>query len=66
VLIAFDRMERGRGGRSAVQELQQEFGIPVMAIATLDDLLAMLGRKAELSRHRTAVMAYRAQYGASG
>jgi len=65
VLIAFDRMERGRGERSAVQELQQEFAIPVMAIATLDDLLAMLGRKAELSRHRTAVMAYREQYGAS-
>jgi len=65
VLIAFDRMERGQGERSAVQELQQEFAIPVMAIATLDDLLAMLGRKAELSRHRTAVMAYREQYGAS-
>jgi len=66
VLIAFDRMERGRGERSAVQELQQEFAIPVIAIATLDDLLAMLRRKAELSRHRTAVMAYRKQYGASG
>jgi hypothetical protein len=35
-----------------------------MAIATLDDLFAMLGRKAELSRHRAAVMAYREQYGA--
>jgi orotate phosphoribosyltransferase len=65
VLIAFDRMERGRGDRSAVQELHQEFGIPVMAIATLDDLLAMLGRKAGLSRHRAAVMAYREQFGAS-
>ena len=54
VLIAFDRMERGRGERSAVQELQQEFGIPVIAIATLDDLLAILGRKVGLSRHRTA------------
>jgi orotate phosphoribosyltransferase len=65
VLIAFDRMERGRGERSAVQELRHEFAIPVMAIATLDDLLAMLGRKAELSRHRAAVMAYRERYGAS-
>ena len=42
VLIAFDRMERGRGERSAVQELQQEFGVPVIAIATLDDLLGFL------------------------
>ena len=39
VLIAFDRMERGRGERSAVQELEQEFGVPVVAFATLDDLL---------------------------
>src|SRR5438105_14913918 len=31
MLIAFDRMERGRGERSAVQELQQEFAIQVMA-----------------------------------
>jgi orotate phosphoribosyltransferase len=65
VLIAFDRMERGRGERSAVQELQQEFAMPVIAIATLDDLLAMLGRRTELSRHRKAVLAYREQYGAS-
>ena len=65
VLIAFDRMERGRGEQSAVQELQHEFAIPVMANATLDDLLAMLGRRAELSRHRAAVMAYRERYGAS-
>jgi orotate phosphoribosyltransferase len=64
VLIAFDRMERGRGERSAVQELQLEFSIPVMAIATLDDLVAMLGRRTELSRHRADVMAYREQYGA--
>jgi orotate phosphoribosyltransferase len=64
VLIAFDRMERGRGARSAVQELQEEFAIPVMAIATLDDLLAMLARRPELSDHRTGVTAYREQYGA--
>jgi orotate phosphoribosyltransferase len=66
VLIAFDRMERGRGARSAVQELQEEFAMPVMAIATLDDLLAMLARRPELSDHRTGVMAYREQYGAPG
>ena len=38
VLIAFDRMERGQGERSAVQEVRDAFGIPVIAIATLDDL----------------------------
>jgi orotate phosphoribosyltransferase len=64
VLIAFDRMERGRGDRSAVQELTQSFGIPVIAIATLEDLLAFLPTRPELERHVAAVQAYRRQYGA--
>jgi orotate phosphoribosyltransferase len=64
VLIAFDRMERGRAERSAVQELQQEFGVPVIAIATLDDLLAYLAGKSELGERRAAIAAYRERYGA--
>jgi orotate phosphoribosyltransferase len=65
VLIAFDRMERGRGERSAVQELSQAFGIPVIAIASLEDLLAFLATRADLARHVAAVQAYRRQYGAA-
>jgi orotate phosphoribosyltransferase len=64
VLIAFDRMERGRGERSAVQELSQTFGIPVIAIASLDDLLAFLSTRPDLERHMAVVQAYRRQYGA--
>ena len=63
VLIAFDRMERGRGTRSAVQELHMEFGIPVFAIATLDDLLNLIDRRADLAAHSRAVGAYRQEYG---
>jgi orotate phosphoribosyltransferase len=66
VLIAFDRMERGRGERSAVQELTQAFGVPVLAIANLEDLLAFLPTRTELARHAGAVQAYREQYGAAG
>ena len=65
VLIAFDRMERGQGARSAVQELAGEFGIPVVAIADLDDLLGFLGARAELAQQASAVRAYREQYGAA-
>jgi orotate phosphoribosyltransferase len=65
VLIAFDRMERGRGGRSAVQELEQEFGIPVIAIATLDDLLGVLAGRQDLAQQRREVISYREQYGAA-
>jgi orotate phosphoribosyltransferase len=65
VLIAFDRMERGRGERSAVQELEQEAGIPVVAIATLDDLLGLLARRQDLAQQRREVISYREQYGAA-
>jgi orotate phosphoribosyltransferase len=65
VLIAFDRMERGRGERSAVQELSAEFGLPVIAIATLEDLLAFLAGRPELAAQADDVRAYREQYGAT-
>ena len=64
VLIAFDRMERGRGERSAVQELQQEFGVPVIAIATLQDLLGFLDERPAMAPQRAAVAAYSERYGA--
>jgi orotate phosphoribosyltransferase len=65
ILIAFDRMERGRGERSAVQELMQEFRLPVFAIATLEDLLAFLARRPELAAEAAEVVAYRGRYGAA-
>jgi len=63
VVIALDRMERGLGELSAVQEVQQAYGIPVVAVATLDDLLAYLGGRAELAQNLQAVLRYRQQYG---
>jgi len=63
VLIALDRMERGQGEASAVQELQAQFGVPVVAIATLDDLMTFIGGREELKAHAPRVAAYRAQYG---
>jgi len=42
VAIALDRQERGKGQRSAAQEVQDEFGVPCIAIAGLDDLLSYL------------------------
>jgi orotate phosphoribosyltransferase len=64
VLIALDRMERGQGEASAVQEVETTFGIPVVAIATLDDLMRFIAGRAELTAYAPAVAAYRAQYGA--
>src|SRR5437588_5863527 len=57
ILIAFDRMERGRGERSAVQELTLEFGLPVIAIATLEDLMAFLTVQPDMAKHAAEVVA---------
>jgi len=63
VLIALDRMERGQGELSAVQEVSQTYAIPVVAVATLDDLLGYLSGRAELAQNLQAVTRYRQQYG---
>ena len=68
VVIALDRMElgqteRGMGGLSAVQEVQCNYNIPVIAIATLDDLLAYLQDNQEAGQYLAAVQSYREQYG---
>ncbi len=72
VLIALDRMERvGKddelSANSAVQEVSESYGIPVIAIANLNDLFACLSAEnadAKLSQYKDAVAAYRQRYGA--
>lgn len=63
VAIAIDRQERGLGALSAVQEVQRDNGLPVISIATLDDLIRYLGDDPELAAHKADVEKYRAQYG---
>lgn len=65
VLIALDRMERGQGTTSAVQDVSDVYGIPVVAIANLDDVMAFIAGRAELSAMRPAIAAYRERYGAA-
>ena len=63
VVIALDRMERGQGELSAAQEVQRNYGIPVVAIATLDDMLAYLQDHTVLVQNLHAVQSYRDRYG---
>lgn len=64
VVLALDRQERGRGERSAVQEVEREFGLPVTSIVTLADLMAHLeAREGAEAEHLAALQAYRARYG---
>ncbi|MGH9673232.1 MAG: orotate phosphoribosyltransferase [Bryobacteraceae bacterium] len=63
VVIALDRMERGSGNMSAVQEVHANYDIPVISIATLDDLMAYLRAEPQHRQHLAAVGRYRDQYG---
>ena len=70
VLIALDRMERSGnaveiGDKSAVQAVEQEFGLPVVAIANLAGLMSFLtsSSDAQLTHYLPAVKAYRDLYG---
>jgi orotate phosphoribosyltransferase len=63
VVIALDRMERGQGELSAVQEVRRNYGIEVVSIATLDDLLGYLQNETEMVQNLHAVRLYRDTYG---
>jgi orotate phosphoribosyltransferase len=73
VLIALDRMERAGpdeslSARSAVQEVEAAYQLPVLAIATLDDVMQFLAADSvqaqQLRAYRSAVERYRERYGA--
>ena len=65
IVIALDRQERASEAhaQSAAQAVGAEHDLPVVAVATLADLLAFAGESADLVDHRTALLAYRARYG---
>jgi orotate phosphoribosyltransferase len=63
VVVALDRMERGSGELSAAQEVQRRYNIPVISIATLDDLMGYLKTDPALAGNLRAVEKYREQYG---
>ena len=65
VLIALDRQERGQGELSAIQEVERDFGMPVISIVSLHDIMTYLEEQdtPEFSEHLGAVKAYRLQYG---
>jgi orotate phosphoribosyltransferase len=63
VVIALDRQERGQGDLSAVQEVENTYGMPVIAVASLLDLIDYLRGHSELEQVLPAVSRYREQYG---
>ena len=63
VVIALDRMERGNGQLSATQEVERDYGIPVFAVANLDDLMSFLRQSPDFAQNAAAIARYRHEYG---
>jgi orotate phosphoribosyltransferase len=71
LVVSVDRMERGKGDRSALTELREEFQMPTFAIVTVADVMDHLldrevdGRVVLNAETHERMLAYRKQYGAS-
>lgn len=63
VVIALDRQERGRGDGSAIDEVIANYGIPVYAIARLDDLLGYLESSKNFNSSLKDIKEYKIRYG---
>ncbi len=63
VVIGLDRCERGDGERSAVQQVEQDWGLTVASVVSLHDIIAWVESNPEMAQHRDALEQYRERYG---
>ena len=63
VVIALDRQEKGQAEKSAIQEVEDEYQIPVLSIVKLEQLIQYLSEADNNKQHLSSVQAYRDQYG---
>lgn len=65
VVVAVDRQERGQGALSAIQEVERDFGVPVISIISFDLIIEYIEESGRHAEHLTAVRAYREEFGVS-
>lgn len=65
VIVALDRMEKGQGDLSAIQEVERDYGIPVFSIINMNDIIDYLTNKPDMAHYLDAMKTYRAEYGIS-
>ena len=63
VVIGLDRCERGDGERSAVQQVEQDWGLTVVSVVSLHDIIAWVESNPKMAQHREALEQYRDRYG---
>ena len=61
-----DRQEKSPSGLSTVQQIQEDFNVPVLSVITLEDIIKFLiaANDSDLQKHLKNVQDYREQYGA--
>lgn len=64
-VIALNRMERGTGKLSAIQEVERDYGMQVISIISLDDLVEYLEELGDRATELAAIKAYREEFGIS-
>ncbi len=63
VLIGLNRQEKGQGELSAIQEVEQSFGVPVVSIINLNHIIHYLEGQTNQQDMVNKIKAYRANYG---
>jgi orotate phosphoribosyltransferase len=63
VIVAIDRQERGKGDLSAIQEVERDYGLSVLSVVTLGDIVQYLEEKGGYQEELNAIGTYHAQYG---
>jgi len=63
VIIALNRQERGKTELSAIQEIEQQYKIPVISIVNLEDLITYIEQNSDKQKHLSAIQEYRDKYG---
>ncbi len=63
VIVALDRQEKGQGDLSAIQEVENQYGMSVTSIVTLADIITYLKADAKMEHALSAIEIYRERYG---
>lgn len=63
VVIALNRQERGQSQLSAIQEVEQHYGIPVVSIINLEHLIAFIAQHDKYKNYLNPIKEYRDRYG---
>ena len=65
IVVAVDRQERGRGELSAIQEVERDFGVPVVSIISFDQIIEFIEQTGRHAEHLDAIRGYREEHGIS-